>query len=44
MKVLRVTKIVKKLKLEGVWDDLESKKDSRDSHRISEINSSFLVK
>ena len=26
MKVLKVTKIVKKIKFEGVWDKLESKK------------------
>ena len=32
MKDLRVTKIVKLFKFEKVWDDLESKKVSRDNN------------
>ena len=32
MKNLRFTEIVKEIKFEEVWDELESKKVSRDSH------------
>ena len=32
MKGLRVTKIVKEIKFEGVWSGLEAKSVSRDNH------------
>ena len=32
MKCLRVTKLVKEIKFEGVWDDLEAKNVSKDNH------------
>ena len=46
MKGLTVTKIVKKIKFEGVWGELESKKRFPEtiSHKIFETNSSFHVK
>ena len=40
-----VTKNVKAIKFEGVWDDLESKKFPQTAtHKIFENNSSFHVK
>ena len=42
MEGLRVTKNVKEIKLEGVWDELKSKPET--THKISENNSSFHVK
>ena len=46
MKGLRVTKIVKETKFEGVWGRVKSKKMFPETviHKISEINSSFHVK
>ena len=46
MKGLRVTKIVKEVKFEGVWGELESKKMFPETitHKIFETNSSFHVK
>ena len=46
MKGLRVTKIVKEIKFEGVWGELESKKRFPDTitHKRSETNSSFHAK
>ena len=32
MKDLRVTKVIKETKFQGVWGELESKKISRDNH------------
>ena len=46
--MLRVTKFVKEIKLEGVWGELQSKKTKQFPetiiHKIFEINSSFPVK
>ena len=46
MKGLRVTKIVKEVKFEGVWGELESKKRFTETmiQKIFETNSSFHVK
>ena len=43
MEGLRVTKNVKEIKLEGVWDELKSKPETI-THKITENNSSFHVK
>ena len=46
MKGLTVTKNVKFIKFEGVWDELESKTKFPETitHKITETNSSFHVK
>ena len=46
MKGLTVTKIVKEIKFEGVWGNLETKKMFLETiiHKIFETNSSFYVK
>ena len=45
MKGLRVTKIVKEIKFEGVWGELEPKKGfNRHYSQNFETNSSFNVK
>ena len=46
MKVVRVTRKIKEIKFEGVWDKLESKKKFPGviTHKIFETNSTFRVK
>ena len=46
MKGLRIIKKVKAIKFEGVWGELESKKQVQQTtaHKIFETNSSFYVK
>ena len=46
MKSLRVTKIAKEIKFEGVWGELEAKKIFAETiiHEISETNFCFHVK
>ena len=45
MKGLRVAKIVKEIKFEGVWGELELKRfPETASHKIFETNSSFQTK
>ena len=44
LKCLRVTKIVKEIKFEGVWDELEGKSVSRHNHSQSIWDTSFHVK
>ena len=46
MKDLRFAEIVKEIKYEGVWGELESKKKfpEKITHKISETNSSFHLK
>ena len=45
VKSLRVTKILKKIKYEGVWDQLETKRFANTiSYKIFETDSSFHVK
>ena len=46
MKGFRVTKIVKAIKFEGVWDELEAKKMFPETfiHKIFETSFSFHVK
>ena len=46
MKGLRVTKIVKEIKFEGVWGELEAKKmfPEKITHEIFEINFGFHLK
>ena len=46
MEGLRITKIVKEIKFQEVWGELESKKRFPEtiSHKIFENNSSFQVK
>ena len=45
MKGLRVTTDAKAITFEGVWDELEPKKDSRDNNSQNiETNSSFHMK
>ena len=46
MKGLRVTKVVKEIKSEGVWREIEAKKIFPETiiHKIFETKSSFHVK
>ena len=46
MKGHRTTKIAKEINFEGVWDELESKKNFFEKiiHKIFETNSKFYVK
>ena len=46
MKSLRITKIIKQIRFEGVWGKLESRKGFPETiiHKIFETNSSFCGK